>query len=67
MTQAANAGINASMGALIAGQALHWFVSGESTDHSDFRNAAVIVQLVVGLILMIHVSLQARKFGSRPR
>jgi len=67
MTKAAKAGVNASIGALIAGQAMHWFFSGESADHSAFRNTAVILQLVAGLILMIQVSLQARKVGSDPR
>jgi len=67
MTKAAKAGVNASICALIAGQALHWFISGESADHSASRNAAVISQLIVALILVIQVSLQARKVDAHPR
>lgn len=67
MTKAAKAGGNILISALIAGQALHWFISGQSAEHSAFRNAAVILQLVVGLILLIRISLQARKVESHPR
>jgi hypothetical protein len=50
MTKATKTRINASVRTLIAAQAMHWLISGERADDLAFRNAAVILQLVVGLI-----------------
>lgn len=39
--------------ALIAGQAVHWFISGSSAAHSTLRNSMVWLQLAAGIALMI--------------
>ena len=40
------------VGALIAGHAGYWFLSGEQASHSTARNILVILQAVAGLGLM---------------
>ncbi len=41
-----------SLGAIIAGHAGYWFLSGAHHDHSDMRNALVGLQALAGLALM---------------
>ena len=52
--------------ALMAGQASHWFVSGQATGHSTARNLAVVGQLLVGVGLMIYGWSKLRR-GRRSR
>lgn len=47
-----NASIYLIVGALIAGHAGYWFLSGEQAFHSTVRNILVILQALVGLGLM---------------
>jgi hypothetical protein len=39
-------------GALVAGLAANWFISGESGTHSSLRNVAVLIQLIAGIVVM---------------
>lgn len=41
------------VGALVAGQALHWFVGGASATHSNLRNGLVVVQFAIGASLLV--------------
>ncbi len=63
MTKAATAGANATIGALLADQAVHWFIAGEFVDHSALRTGFVVLQHILGVTLMIHTRLQVRKAG----
>lgn len=40
------------LGALIAGHAGYWFLSGEQASHSTIQNSLMIIQALVGLGLM---------------
>lgn len=42
------------LGALLAGQAAHWYVGGAYAEHTPLRNALVLVQLAVGLGLAVY-------------
>jgi hypothetical protein len=44
------------LGALLAGQALHWFIGGTFTAHSNVRNLLVIGQCAIGIGLLIWAS-----------
>ena len=41
------------LAALIAGQALHWFISGSSAGHSGFRNTMVGLQALIGVAMLV--------------
>ena len=61
MSKGTTARVNATISALLAGQALHWFIAGEFVDHSALRIGFVVLQLISGVTLMIHTSLKVRK------
>ena len=42
-------GSNATFSALLAGQAVHWFIAGEFVDHSALRIGFVVLQLILGV------------------
>jgi hypothetical protein len=55
-----NAFLGGLIGALLGGDAVHWFVGGEYTAHTPLRNGFVAVQLAVGLGASLWYAWQAR-------
>lgn len=54
MTLNSNTGWVMLCGAMIAGQAAHWFISGANDEHSFTRNLMVVIQLLAGIALLIY-------------
>jgi hypothetical protein len=48
------------IGALLGGEAVHWFVGGEYAAHTPLRNGLVAVQLAAGLGASLWYAWQAR-------
>ncbi len=41
-------------GALVASQSVKWFIAGKSENHSQARNIAVAIQLLVGVGIVVY-------------
>jgi uncharacterized membrane protein len=44
----------------VVAPAIHYFIGGENSQNTDLRNAMVVVQAVVGIVLMV-------VFGRKPK
>ena len=53
------------VGALVAGQALHWFIGGAAANHSGSRNTLVVAQFMVGAVLLFRAWRAQRRFADR--
>lgn len=49
------------IGALLAGMAGHWFISGTYESHSQVRNIFVGIQLIIGLGIISYPYVKRKK------
>jgi uncharacterized membrane protein YidH (DUF202 family) len=60
-------GIVHTLGMMLIGGGLHWFMSGASQAHGPGRRLAVLVQIAVGLLLALGAAWRYRREERRLR
>jgi NAD-dependent oxidoreductase involved in siderophore biosynthesis len=52
MSSTVRYGVLGLLAALLAGHGLYWFFGGSAADHSTLRNAFVVLQIIVALLIL---------------